>query len=290
MNLTNFRKRLVAYQNDRRFVLQTLRANQTSLPEYWVASRRMFTSPIFLIVMAFIPLSVWSGFTGLPFKQQSVSINVWIMTIGMVVYGYGVYILAGRWVFEAVARNIPVVWVYVALYMVAHVVFHLIFGPLTYDPDFWYGLGRFGRTVVGGVVLTAVHATYQTGLVRHEYGRNPDLIPVYWPLSAKNIKQITIFSIGSFGKLRWMSAENKGTLLVTDTGEHSVRRSLQEMVSLIDPDLGFHCHRSLWVARAEIENLVYINGNPHIEIDGGKVFPISRTSVAPIRAHLARNG
>jgi DNA-binding LytR/AlgR family response regulator len=71
----------------------------------------------------------------------------------------------------------------------------------------------------------------------------------------------------------YMQAGKDGTVIVT-------------LVDLTLPDQGLHCHRSLWVAKDQVADVVYVNGNPQVKLQGGQYFPVSRKSVADLRACL----
>jgi DNA-binding LytR/AlgR family response regulator len=84
----------------------------------------------------------------------------------------------------------------------------------------------------------------------------------------------------------YMQAGKDGTVIVTDKGPRVVRMPLAKLVDLTLPDQGLHCHRSLWVAKDQVADVVYVNGNPQVKLQGGQYFPVSRKSVADLRACL----
>jgi DNA-binding LytR/AlgR family response regulator len=115
-------------------------------------------------------------------------------------------------------------------------------------------------------------------------------VPVFLPVRApkQDLTAIQALRLDSSheGDLRWILAQNKGITVVTTAGASNSKQTLLEAVNSLDPDLGWHCHRSLWVAKAEVVKIVYIKGNPQLEVHGGQRFPISRGAVGPIRDHL----
>ncbi len=287
--LPGLRKRWKVQRDNRHFVRKVLRDNMTGPEDYHETARLMFRDPIFVIAMLFIPVSVWTGFSGMPFRGESLTVNVIVLTTATVVYAGAVYAWLGGWHRWGVARNIPTVVTQSALYVLAHAVFHLGFGPLVFDADWERPITRFFKVLPAGVLLTAIVSIYHVTRHRERLGKNPALVPIIAPLSTKTVKQIALFSQATYGQLYWMEAESKGTRLVTETGPHFVRRSLAEMTALLEGELGFHCHRKFWVAKSQIDRLGYSKGNPHVTLKDGTTLPVSRAAVPQIKTYLSLN-
>ncbi|MFY0596939.1 MAG: LytTR family transcriptional regulator [Cognatishimia sp.] len=88
------------------------------------------------------------------------------------------------------------------------------------------------------------------------------------------------------GPIRYMQAQDKYVQVVTDKGSHLLSTPLTAAISKIDQNRGMRVHRSLWVGWAEIERIVYENGNPRIIGVDGTVWPVSRKHVKHIKATL----
>lgn len=168
------------------------------------------------------------------------------------------------------------------------VIFNLAGAILIDEPDrsLLRFIRQFGTTNILAVPLIFSIAT----AAKVALANRPDAVPIFWPVhapkQAPSYTQALLLDADLEGDLRWIVAHNKGITVVTTAGEAYGKQTLQEAVDTLDPDLGWHCHRSLWVAKAEVAQIIYLNGNPQLEMQGGQRFPVSRAAVGPIRDHL----
>ncbi len=260
-----------------------LRAHQTSLRDHHRFVQQILRSPSYIGMVALIPLLVASGMTGLPFRNLSTLANTAIIGVAALILVACTYLWLGRWFYEGVRRNIPYIWVDCAFYSVAHVIYHLIFGPLVFDASFDRAIERFSNTYPGALVLTALTMAYFVADARKRLSREPGLVPVFWPISRDAALRIARLGTEANAEIFYLQSENKGTLVVSDQGKTLLRRPLADVIEDLPLPKGLRCHRSLWVAAAQVQDVIYTNGNPQVVLISGAVFPISRASVATLR-------
>lgn len=90
--------------------------------------------------------------------------------------------------------------------------------------------------------------------------------------------------LGSAKKNRadaWLPANLRGAPVL--------RMSLSHAVSQLSEHDGLRIHRSHWVARSEMTDLRYRNGNPYLILTDGSELPVSRSHIGAVRAALADN-
>ncbi len=134
--------------------------------------------------------------------------------------------------------------------------------------------------------LICIHVTAPT--LRKLLGHAPELVPIWWPVSNIRVPLLLRLPNEHRNRVRRIHAANQYVEVVTETGTTLLRMSLKNAIALLPEASGWHCHRSLWIARDEVQDLVYFKGQPRVIDMEGLSFAISRAHVPEIRAHLAR--
>lgn len=267
-------------------VLNRIRAAQRDLSHHRALAHHIVFDPVNLSLLMVAWLSGISGFTGLAFKQEPAWVNHSVLGFFLIVHLVAQYFWLGAWFYRGIRFGVPILFIYCAFYTTSHVFFHLIFGPLVFDANFDISWGRFMRTYPIALLITAAYAMSFLESAKLKLSEDPLLVPTYWPISAKVLeRRDSLEQIGG-GMPLYMQAGKDGTVIVTANGPRVVRMPLAKLVELTLADQGLHCHRSLWVAKDQVVDVVHVNGNPQVKLQGGLYFPVSRKSVPDLRACL----
>lgn len=123
-------------------------------------------------------------------------------------------------------------------------------------------------------------------MLRARLGQLPELVPIWVPVSTIPVPLMLRLPAEQRGPLRRIQAANQYVEVITETGKTLLRMSLREAAGQVPNDLGWLCHRSLWIRRDEVVALTYVRGQPQILDRDGTAWPISRSIAPTIRAWL----
>ncbi len=88
------------------------------------------------------------------------------------------------------------------------------------------------------------------------------------------------------GELHMVEAQDHYVLFVTAKGRHMHRMTMKAAIEVIPPDIGIRVHRSYWVAKSQIIDLVH-EQQKHIAIlRNGQRVPVGKAKVEAVRALL----
>lgn len=256
--------------------------------QFQTLARNTVRDPVFLLLLSIAWISVQFGFTAVPFQQHSLLVNQIVLGGFLLLYLCAKYYWLAAWFYRGTALGVPLFVIYLSFYTTAHIFFHLVFGPLVFDDDFARSWERFWRTYAIAVPLTVAYAF--SFLPRATSMINADSTAQARPAAQTPEPQTpappAAYIEGVPGRVLQIHVEDKHSVIVTDQGQRIVRKTLSELVADFDESLGFRCHRSLWIAKDQFTDLVYINGNPHVVLTDDKVHSVSRSIVAKLRDHL----
>lgn len=112
-------------------------------------------------------------------------------------------------------------------------------------------------------------------------------IQIFPQIREDSVEEIqTLLPANVRGSIRYIQAQDKYVQVATSTGNHLLSMPLNMAISQIDTRRGMRVHRSLWISWAEIERVVYENGNPRIIGKDGAVWPVSRKHVKQVKSNL----
>lgn len=137
--------------------------------------------------------------------------------------------------------------------------------------------------IVPGTVVTVYFAQ---GMLREALGHSPDRVPIWRPLRNRPIPLMLKLPQDHCNRVRRMHAANQYVEVVTETGMVLLRLSLTQAVAMVPPDMGWFCHRSLWINWDEVVALTYVKGQPQVTDREGRVFAVSRNHVPVIKEWL----
>ena len=119
--------------------------------------------------------------------------------------------------------------------------------------------------------------------IRNIFGSNPDKVPIWWPVTRDVDLLQTLLPKEKQGKLRKLQAANQYVEVTTDKGKHDLRISLKSLLELVAENEGIHLHRSIWLHRDQIKELVYDKGNPRVIDINGDFIPVSRGKIDKVK-------
>lgn len=89
-------------------------------------------------------------------------------------------------------------------------------------------------------------------------------------------------------KIVALEAEDHYLRVHTSLGSGLVLMRLSDAIAAIEPHLGLQVHRSWWVARDAICEIVRTEHRSHVRLSTGLVVPVGRTFLAAVRSQSAR--
>lgn len=89
--------------------------------------------------------------------------------------------------------------------------------------------------------------------------------------------------------IRYIEAKSPYVVVVTEAGRDQSRMPFSQAVKLVENDTGWKIHRSVWVAKSEVESVRFVSGNPKVYLHDGTELPATRSIVKTIDAYLKAN-
>lgn len=133
---------------------------------------------------------------------------------------------------------------------------------------------------------TAVCVYAAAPMLRERLGEIPDLVPI-WSFNRKVAVPLLLrLPAARRGRLMRIHAANQYVEVVTDKGTSLLRMPLRDAVALVPAEMGWLCHRSLWIRREDAVSLTYQRGQPQLLDREGQVWPVSRAAAPDIRRWL----
>lgn len=184
----------------------------------------------------------------------------------------------------ALTRGLPFFLVPIGLWLVAVLGSQAV--SLLVIPGFEWSNIRLFRQATLTLPATLI-AVYAAGpMLRARLGEIPDLVPI-WSFAPKaTVPLLLRLPAERRGRLRRIHAANQYVEVVTDLGTTLLRLSLREAAAQVPDDLGWLCHRSLWIRREDVVALTYVRGQPQILDRDGQSWPVSRSVAPTIKAWL----
>lgn len=265
---------------------QMIRANLRPEEEVKKAGALFMTHPVNLYTYL-LPISLL--LTG-NFKPEFASIGIpetlghLLTTLKIGLYWLFAWRFMGHVTWFALRRGIPFIYVPVGLWITAVLLSQLLSALLI--PGHEGTLTRIFRQAAFSIPSACV-AVYAAGpMLRAQIGALPELVPMFSFSPKAKVPLLLRLPSDRRGRLRRIQAANQYVEVITDKGVTLLRMSLREAVSQVPAEMGWLCHRSLWILREEVVALSYVRGQPQIRDIDGEVWPVSRTAAPIIREWL----
>jgi hypothetical protein len=140
------------------------------------------------------------------------------------------------------------------------------------------------------VIITHVAIGYVVFVLRFaseipaRVSEDPERFPLFWPMPVQTCRLQPLLAPDIQGRVLRMVVENQYLRVTTETGEEVIRCSLGQAEQLVAAGTGLRIHRSYWIARDQIDELFFENGNPRLKTTAGEVLPVSRSAQEMIRS------
>jgi hypothetical protein len=263
------------------------RKNLRSPAEFDVAGRHYMCHPVMLFAYAFPVSMLLIGLFIPEFAAYGLSpfISNLLTAAKVGVFWLSSWLLLGRFAYVMMRTGIPFIYAPLLLWVIAVTASQLV--SLALIPGFDWSTSRTLRQAVVIVPGTLATVYFAQGMLRQALGHSPDLVPIWHPLRSWPVPLMRKLPQDHRNRVRRMHAANQYVEVVTETGAVLLRMTLTQAVAMVPPDMGWFCHRSLWINRDEVVALTYVKGQPQITDREGRVYPISRSHGPIIRDWLA---
>lgn len=203
------------------------------------------------------------------------------------VYFWGFYFFMGKPAHYLASHNVPYVWswfVYHTSLASIEAVFltFLVQDAPSFSAFVWY------------VISTAIviyPAVFICGLyfekdITNFLSDEPEKAPYWMPYKKQEVALNDHLPKPIRGKILRVEAMNQYIQVITEKGEADLRMSLQNATDLIPEAFGLRVHRSVWLNWDEMQSLVYVDGNPRVELSSGERFPVSRSKAEILKKRI----
>ncbi len=185
------------------------------------------------------------------------------------------------------ARNIPFVWSNIAFYSLLAGADTIAFKVLFPGSERTGALGYWLTAVVMIAIAVPLVMLFFEEQTRARLSTRPELLPIWRPVRLPESTLEAHLPPEKRAPIRRLEAQNQYVRVVTDCGDTLLRMSLREAEEKLPPDTGMRIHRSIWMSRSQMQDLVFRNGNPKLLDPKGREYPVSRKKVAELRMLLA---
>ena len=204
------------------------------------------------------------------------------------------YYLLGYWLVGHVlrffiVRNIPFSWVVIGFYATLAGFEAFFFSTFMASNSDLVAAGWYWLTTLAMIIASVFAVThYFEEPLRTNLSKDPGLVPIWRPVRLGSCALEALLPSDVRGPIQRIKAQNQYMKVVTDKGEALLRMSLAQAQECLPDEAGLRIHRSIWLRRSEISDLVFRDGNPKVIDACGAEYPASRKMVDDIRSILAR--
>lgn len=265
---------------------QMIRANLRPMAEVNAAGRAFMTHPVHVYTYL-LPISLLV--TG-NFKPEyatlgvSESVGHLLTIIKIAIYWLFAWRFMGHVTWFAIRRGVPFIYVPIGMWTAAVVVSQFLSYLLL--PGHQDSLMRIVRQSVFSLPAAWVAVFAAAPMLRARIGELPELVPLFSFVPKVKVPLLLRLPPDRRGRLRRIQAANQYVEVVTDKGTTLLRMSLRDAASQVPAEMGWLCHRSLWIRRDDVIALTYVRGQPQIRDIDDMVWPISRSAAPAIRDWL----
>jgi hypothetical protein len=247
--------------------------------------RTPVVTSIFLLVTVFFVVFLVEARFGVPLWPMGLALTL----VWSAIYYAVFYLLYWRVMRALVRRNIPLLLIFLGYFSVLALTEFAI-GPLylpvawTWDRAVWY----FSTSIAVFPAATAICMLFYERALRAGFATFPEALPYWQPVPERIDRLSHHLPAAKRGRLRRIEARNQYVESTPARGPHILRMKLSEAVAAPAGD-GLQVHRSLWLAEAEIRDLIYVDGNPKVVDADGALWSAGRKKVPEIRAVIVKN-
>ncbi len=240
---------------------------------------KVFISAYAVIFLALVIVERGHAVPNISQLQHALYVLAWVIAF------YAFYFFAGPTLFYWSLRNsVCVFWAALGSYLIilflkTFIVTYLLAGGSSFGHAIlYYCTSAFVSSVITYAIFLHFRAQAVNGFgydpLKYLFRRPPRHLdcPIQMRLDEANR-----------GPLLMLEAQNQYVSVTTENGTQLIRMTLKSAAENLDSDAGLLVHRSRWLSKKEMGELVYRNGNPYIVTPGGDEFSISRKIVPKVK-------
>ena len=240
---------------------------------------KIFISAYAVVFLALVIVERGHAVPNISQIQHALYVLAWVIAF------YAFYFFAGPTLFFWSIRNsICVFWTTLGSYLIilflkTFIVTHLLAGGSSLGHAVLYYLtSAFVSTVVTYAIFLHFRAQAVKGFgydpLKYLFRRPPEQMECPIQVKLDEINR---------GPLLMVEAQNQYVSVTTENGTQLIRMTLKSATQSLDPDAGLLVHRSRWLSKNQIGDLVYRNGNPYVVTPNGTAYSISRKMVSKVK-------
>lgn len=190
----------------------------------------------------------------------------------------------GSFIWACLRRNIPWFWAEIIFYVPLALMTTLMIKLFLHPAATAFTLLWIFVIIIVNILLILV----LTKLVLRDhiiavFSRDSVKIPYWQPTQMVGCQLQPLLPAKKQGKVLRMTAANQYVQVFTEKGEALVRLSLNEATRLVPETSGLRVHRSHWIAKKNICDFWFENGNPRLKDRDGAIIPVSRSMADEVR-------
>lgn len=246
------------------------------------AMRSYMLHPFTLVVFGLTPFLKLIGYMPMEFPMLTLWGDIGFYILRCALYVYIAVKFMPIVIPKLMSRNIPFALA-TLLFFLAFLIPNYIFFHAVLPRGFtiWQEgiklLAIIGFTAICHLIVMRI---VETDVVRL-LGREPKLIPYYFPITAISsaVPYASLIDSAFTGTVISLRAQNQYVLVHTDAGEKLVRMTLRTAIDLFPEGCGQQIHRSWWLCTGEIMRSTYDPAALQLETSEGRVYPVGKTFV-----------
>lgn len=227
-----------------------------------------------------------TGLLGRELRELPFYIDAIWTVVRVLLYMGAIYVIYPYSMRFCAVRRIPFFYNIYGVYFFCAVMYSLIFGPyisqFTYIPTY---MRLFNSTAVAFPFVILL--TYLLGKPAAEsLFEDSNLYPVWQRYQMPNLKLLVKLAPENRSAVRYIEAQSPYVLVVTKTGSQTLRMTFNEALEMVPGDVGWKILRSVWVAKSEVAEVRYVDGNPKVVLKDGTQFSTNRAMAPKVKSYL----
>ncbi len=252
--------------------------------------RYMAIHPFHLLIFVFGWFLVLTETVTVQFQSLTLQENLILLPVQWTTYVVLFYFFFGRFSYWCISRNIP--WAYLTSifyfgFLQFMRVIHIYVEPEIVIPNLLFFTFR---QTLSYLPFSLLASAYFGVIARKRLIDAPDQFPCWRPIKPLNVELYRFLPKELQCDLRRVEAQQQYVNIVTQNGSLMVRMRFKQAIAMIPDRLGLQVHRSLWIAKDQIDKITYVDGNPRILAIDGETYPISRSKVKSVKDALVDDG
>ncbi len=249
-------------------------------------SHYMAIHPCHLMIFVIGWIMVAMGMFPYQFQTLPLQTNLIILSLQWTTYVVLFYFFFGKFTYWCISRNIP--WAYLTsifyfCFLQIMRAIQIYVEPEIAIPNL---IPYTFRQTLSFLPFSILSAAFFGVRARNRLIDAPDQFPFWRPIKPLDVELYRHLPKELQCDLRRVEAQQQYVNIVTQKGSFLVRMRFKQAIAMIPDRLGLQVHRSLWIAKDQIDKITYVDGNPRILANDGETYPISRSKVKSVKDAL----